>query len=553
MTGHNPSSDRPATHPQPYDISIEPAYNEVVRVIARIRPLAPNSRSLRSLLLRLWPRSFSRRLQWRLTATYALFTALTALVLGAIGVALLWYLTFWSWIPNGVVGDLLRIGPLLSAYLERTPPDRTGLDGWLNEVMVGNHLVIRPPLDGAVSTEGASHPPPPPPRIDRVVSMAVVDGEGRALISYPAGAFTIGGLLSTQVPTEALGGLRAALQGETDPGQLAARNAAGNIVAAAPIFGSSSQLVGAIFVEATPPIDERDFLQPVLRQTILPAVLGMLVVGVVAGVSFGYFIARDLTHRLNALAGAADAWSSGDFDRLVPDDSGDELSQLTHRLNQMARHLQTLLQTRQELAMLDERNRLARDLHDAVKQQVFAIAMQVGAALALFDGNPASARASLMETERLVRQTQQELSTLIEELRPAALEDKGLAAALREYVGDWSRQNNIGAEVRVRGEQPLPFLLEHTLFRVTQEALANVTRHSGASAVEIGLACEGDQVTLTVSDNGRGFNPAATQGKGLGLRSMRERVEAIGGQLTVTSQAKAGTQVTVRCNKVLKT
>jgi NarL family two-component system sensor histidine kinase LiaS len=144
-----------------------------------------------------------------------------------------------------------------------------------------------------------------------------------------------------------------------------------------------------------------------------------------------------------------------------------------------------------------------------------------------------------------VRQAQQELTGLIQELRPAALEDKGLTTALREYVADWSRQSNIAAEVRVRSEQSLPLLLEQTLFRVTQETLSNIARHSGATAMEVYLAWEGDQVTLTISDNGRGFNPATANGKGVGLRSMRERVEAVGGQLTVTSQPGAGTQVMV--------
>jgi NarL family two-component system sensor histidine kinase LiaS len=216
----------------------------------------------------------------------------------------------------------------------------------------------------------------------------------------------------------------------------------------------------------------------------------------------------------------------------------------------MALQLQTMLQTRQELASLDERNRLARDLHDAVKQQVFATAMQVGAALALFEQNPAAAKKNLVETDRLVHQTQQELTRLIQELRPAALEDKGLTAALREYISDWSRQSNIAAEVRVRGEQAMPFLLEQTLFRVTQEALANIARHSRATRVEVCLAWAGEQVTLTLADNGQGFNPATIPGKGLGLRSMRERVEAIGGHLSVASQPEGGTQVMVQCDKL---
>jgi NarL family two-component system sensor histidine kinase LiaS len=156
-----------------------------------------------------------------------------------------------------------------------------------------------------------------------------------------------------------------------------------------------------------------------------------------------------------------------------------------------------------------------------------------------------NAQSHLLEAERLVHQAQQELTTLIRELRPAALEGKGLAVALRDHVADWSRQSQIAAEVRVQGERPLPLMVEQTLFRVAQEALANISRHSAATAAEIHLACDAEQVTLTISDNGRGFPAAAINGKGMGLRSMRERVESLGGHLTIESEPRQGTRIEV--------
>jgi len=510
------------------------------------QPKTASSNTLWSLLARLW--FFPRRLQWRLTLAYALFTAVTALVFGIIGIALWWYLTFWVWLPNDVINNLFRASDLLASHLESTPADQNGLNIWLDKVVTSNRPPIRIPLG-----ENKDGPPPPPsPRLDRVVSLAIVDTTGQLLLSYPAETFVSEKSLPMQISPEAIAGFQVALQGETDPAALTARNTDGNIVASAPILDESHHLLGVISVEIAPPFQESDFLQLALRQ-ILPLVGGVLLIGGVAGVLFGYFIARGLTHRLDALAGAADTWSKGNFEVLVSDNSVDELGQLTQRLNQMALQLQTLMQTRQELASLDERNRLARDLHDAVKQQVFATAMQVGAALTSFDQNPSAAKVSLTEADRLVRQTQQELTALIQELRPAALEDKGLTAALREYINDWSRQNNIAAELRVRGEQSLPLLLEQTLFRVTQEALANIARHSKATMVDVCLAWEEDQVKLTLSDNGQGFNLDNDHGKGLGLRSMRERVEALGGDLSVSSQPEGGTQVMVRCNIPPKT
>jgi NarL family two-component system sensor histidine kinase LiaS len=227
---------------------------------------------------------------------------------------------------------------------------------------------------------------------------------------------------------------------------------------------------------------------------------------------------------------------------VVQDRSGDELGQLTRRLNVMAEQLQNLVETRQELAMLEERNRLARDLHDSVKQQVFATAMQLAAARSLLERDPEAARQSLAEAERLTRQSQQELTGLIQELRPAALEGRGLAEALREFVPQWAQRTGIEATVRVQGERALPLTVEQALFRVAQEALANVARHSQAETVDVHLAWAEDVVSLIVSDDGRGFDRAART-SGVGLRSMAERMERLGGTLQVESERGAGTRV----------
>ena len=114
-----------------------------------------------------------------------------------------------------------------------------------------------------------------------------------------------------------------------------------------------------------------------------------------------------------------------------------------------------------------------------------------------------------------------------------ALDGKGLVAALREYCANWSRDSGVSATVRAQGEQPLPWEVEQALFRVTQEALANVMRHSGATQVEVSVRWEPEALTLSVTDNGRGFDLAAVEGKGVGLRSMEERLAAVGGALSI--------------------
>jgi NarL family two-component system sensor histidine kinase LiaS len=199
-----------------------------------------------------------------------------------------------------------------------------------------------------------------------------------------------------------------------------------------------------------------------------------------------------------------------------------------------------------DLAVVEERNRLARDLHDTVKQQVFATTMQLGAARVLLQRDPHAVHPHVVEAEQLAQQAGAELSLLIHELRPVALGDKGLAEALHTYSADWSRQTQIRADLHVADEQPLPPATEHALLRIAQEALANVARHSGATVVTIDLTYTADAVTLRITDNGRGFD-LTTLRKGVGLDSMRERVAAMGGRLDVRSEPGAGTTIFVHC------
>jgi NarL family two-component system sensor histidine kinase LiaS len=213
----------------------------------------------------------------------------------------------------------------------------------------------------------------------------------------------------------------------------------------------------------------------------------------------------------------------------------------------MAQQLQLLLQERQQFVALQERNRLARDLHDSVKQQVFALGMRLSAARSYLDYDLAAATQQLVEADRLVAQTQQELTSIIHELRPAALQDRGLARALQEYIVEWSQQNAITASVQIAEAVVIPAMLEVALLRVGQEALSNVARHSRATAVQVQLVCQSDAVVLSILDNGQGFAPAAINGRSVGLHSMHERVAELGGHVDVYSTIGKGTCVVARC------
>ena len=132
-------------------------------------------------------------------------------------------------------------------------------------------------------------------------------------------------------------------------------------------------------------------------------------------------------------------------------------------------------------------------------------------------------------------------------LRPAALEQQGLVEAVRELASHWSQQSGIEALVTVAGELVPSTKVEETLFRIVQEALANVARHSGATRVEIILASEQDTCRLRVDDNGQGFDYATRPGRGIGLLSMQERMHSVDGTLLIESAPGQGTHITACC------
>jgi NarL family two-component system sensor histidine kinase LiaS len=269
----------------------------------------------------------------------------------------------------------------------------------------------------------------------------------------------------------------------------------------------------------------------------------MFAVALPVGAIFGWLASRGLRKRLVKLSTASQAWSRGDFTVSPRDKSGDEIGELTRNLNSMAEQLETLLNTRDELARVEERNRLARDLHDTVKQQTYAARMQLTAAKNLLTTNPSTAAEHIESALQLNRETQQELKLIIDELRPAALQGKGLAQALAEYTARWQEHTGIKVENTLNGERPLPLDVEQVLYRIAQESLSNVARHAEADSVTLSLNLTPEQVTLSIADNGRGFEPNAVSNNSLGLAGMRQRLAEIGGTLTIESTPSVGTKV----------
>jgi signal transduction histidine kinase len=204
-----------------------------------------------------------------------------------------------------------------------------------------------------------------------------------------------------------------------------------------------------------------------------------------------------------------------------------------------------LYERSRELSVVEERNRVARELHDSVTQNLFGVVLAADAAATLLDRDVDQARAQLQRVQELARAGMDELRSLIFELRPAALADEGLAATLRKHLGILRRVHGQDIALKVSGAPRPGGATDGDVFRIAQEAVHNAVRHAHAQRIEVGLSARNGHLVLTVADDGVGFDPsaAALRSRRLGLTSMEERARAVGGSLTIDSRPGEGTRV----------
>jgi signal transduction histidine kinase len=199
-----------------------------------------------------------------------------------------------------------------------------------------------------------------------------------------------------------------------------------------------------------------------------------------------------------------------------------------------------------ELSIVEERNRLARELHDAVTQKLFGLVLAAESGAALIEHDAQQAGVQLELVRELAREAMEELRSVIVHLRPAALEVHGLAVALGKHVDVLRRTHKRAIALEIDGDAPVAAAVEGDAFRIAQEALHNALRHGGAAArIAVVLHSEPRRLELTVTDDGVGFEPQtpATRARRLGLTTMAERARAAGGTLEITSAPGAGTRV----------
>ncbi len=159
--------------------------------------------------------------------------------------------------------------------------------------------------------------------------------------------------------------------------------------------------------------------------------------------------------------------------------------------------------------------------------------------------NPRSAKGHLDEAENLVYEVIEDLTFLIQEMYPLALKEKGLAATLREYIFEWESRTDIPVDLQIESEKRLKLETEQAVYRIIQEALSNVARHSRATHVDVSLAIHQGSIEARVVDNGCGFS-LQERPVGIGLRSIQERAESLGGSVMIESAQGCGTRLIAR-------
>jgi len=221
----------------------------------------------------------------------------------------------------------------------------------------------------------------------------------------------------------------------------------------------------------------------------------------------------------------------------------DELKQANRKLRKFALSAEKLAQTQ-------ERNRLARELHDTLAHTLSSTAVQLEAAKALFDREPEQSKEMLSETLKNTKNGLVETRRALADLRSSELESFGLTRAIQNMANSAAQRGGFTVDFSMDKDlDMLPEDITHCLYRTAQESLENILRHASASSVSISLLSEADKINLSIRDNGSGFDSSAIKKDLFGIRGMRERVEMLGGTLSIDSQPGSGTQVLVELER----
>jgi signal transduction histidine kinase len=222
--------------------------------------------------------------------------------------------------------------------------------------------------------------------------------------------------------------------------------------------------------------------------------------------------------------------------------------QVEERTAQLEEAQALLVMGAEEKATAAERSRLAQELHDVVTQLLFSINLIAGSLSRLWHSDPAVAERTTGELQRLTRGALAEMRTLLRELRPQGIAETDLGTLVTHLSEGLAARHDIPSSVHTEVTQDLPPEVHIAFYRIAQEAMNNVAKHANASSLVVDLTGDDGQVRLSVTDDGYGFDPADVRGGTMGLEIMRERASGIGAEISIASDANAGTSVDLRWN-----
>lgn len=296
------------------------------------------------------------------------------------------------------------------------------------------------------------------------------------------------------------------------------------------------------------------------RRARLEFVAMLLVAGFIAV----YWIAARVQRNLDVLHDAVLQLANGNLGERVKPLGKDPFDRIYEDFNDMASSLEDRVKLLQKLgeenvmlqaksneaAVIEERKRLARDLHDTVSQQMFAIHMSASSLAKMLErGQYEKAGTIAVQLVDMSNLTQKQLRSMIAQLRPIELEGRRLAAALDKWFPDYCRQNGLQGSIDIQLPGALSDGIEHQLFLIIQEGMANVVKHASARHVLLSLHDNGNQYVLRIQDDGQGFSGETMRSNSYGLSTMDERARKLGGGMEVHSKSRQGTTIKVSIPK----
>lgn len=258
----------------------------------------------------------------------------------------------------------------------------------------------------------------------------------------------------------------------------------------------------------------------------------------------GYWVSKNFIRRLRHITSVISSWREGDLEPRITDSDADELSEHCQHLNSMVGQLKKLLGMKQEAAIQNERTRMARELHDTVKQNLFALALQL-AAINAKAPDLGAAKPNLVEARSILKQAQEQLVGVIAELRMIGPQPAGTAVSLLTLCENIERKFNIVIHCAVPPDLRLPDSQFFVVSRVIQESVANAIRHGSAKTINIRLAQSEARYELGIEDDGMGFKPTLPSA-GTGIVSMRERAASLPvGTFSIATAVGQGTTIAI--------